>query len=84
MRRQVQKCGSSLVIRISKPFAEDADVQEGTIVDLSVSKGKPVVAPVRHRNAWPSDEAPYSKKSSSSLMAASIFFSTSTGQRCNR
>lgn len=51
MRMQVQKCGSSLVIRISKPFAEDADVQEWTIVDLSVSKGKPVVAPVRHRKA---------------------------------
>ncbi len=34
-----------------KPFAEDTDVQEGTIVDLSVSQGKLVVAPVRHRKA---------------------------------
>lgn len=84
MRMQVQKWGSSLALRIPKPFAEDVDVQEGTIGDLSVSKGQCVVAPVRYRKVWPSDKTPYSKKSSSSLMAASIFFSTSTGQRCNR
>lgn len=51
MRMQVQKWGNSLALRIPKPFAEDADVQEGTIVDLSISKGKLVVAPVRHRKA---------------------------------
>lgn len=34
-------------MRTSKPFAEDADVQGGTIVDLCVSKGQRVVAPVR-------------------------------------
>jgi len=46
MRMQVRKWGNSVAIRIPKPFAEDADVQEGTIVDLSVSKGKLVVVPV--------------------------------------
>lgn len=55
MRMRVQKWGSSLVIRISKPFAEDADVQERTIVDLSVAKGKLVVAPIRYRKAMSSE-----------------------------
>lgn len=55
MRMRVQKWGSSLVMRISKPFAEDADVQEGTIVDLCVSKGQRVVAPVRYRKAMSSE-----------------------------
>ena len=49
MRMQVQKWGNSLALRIPKPFAEDADVREGAVVNLSVSKGKLVVAPVRRR-----------------------------------
>lgn len=49
MRVQVQKWGNSLALRIPKPFAEDAEVQEGTIVDLSVSEGKLVVTPVRKK-----------------------------------
>jgi antitoxin MazE len=55
MRMQVQKWGNSVALRISKPFAEDADVQEGTTVDLSVSKGQCVVAPVRYRKAMSSE-----------------------------
>jgi antitoxin component of MazEF toxin-antitoxin module len=51
MRMQIQKWDSSLALRIPKPCAEAADVQEGTIVDLSVSNGQCVVAPVRHRKA---------------------------------
>lgn len=45
MRVQVQKWGNSLALRIPKPFAEDAAVQEGTVVDLSVSEGKLVAVP---------------------------------------
>ena len=55
MRVQVKKWGNSVALRISKPFAEDADVQEGTIVDLSVSQGQRVVAPIRHRKATSSE-----------------------------
>lgn len=55
MRMQVRKWGNSVAIRIPKPFAEDADGQEGTAVDLSVAKDKLVVAPVRHRKAMPSE-----------------------------
>ncbi len=55
MRMQVQKWDNSVAPRISKPFAEDADVQEGTIVDLSVSQGQRVVAPIRHRKPMSSE-----------------------------
>lgn len=55
MRMQVQKWGNCVALRIPKPFAEDADVQEGPIVDLSVAKDKLVVAPVRHRKAMSSE-----------------------------
>lgn len=49
MRVQVQKWGNSLALRILKPFAEDAEVREGTIVDLSPSEGKLVAVPVRRK-----------------------------------
>jgi len=51
MRVQIQKWGNSLALRIPKPFAEDVAVKEGTIVDLSVSKGKVIAAPVRKKRA---------------------------------
>lgn len=46
MRVSVKKWGNSLALRIPKPFAEDAEVREGTVVDLSVSKGKIVAVPL--------------------------------------
>lgn len=46
MRVQVQKWGNSLALRIPKPFAEEAEVKEGTVVDLSLAGGKLVAAPV--------------------------------------
>ena len=49
MRVQVQKWGNSLALRIPKPFAQDAGVQEGTVVRLSVRKGHLIAAPVRAR-----------------------------------
>ena len=49
LRVQVQKWGNSLALRIPKPFAQDAEVTEGTLVDVSVSEGKLVVAPVRKK-----------------------------------
>lgn len=52
---QVRKWGNSVALRIPKPFAEDADVQEGAIVDLSVATGTLVVAPVRYRKAMSSE-----------------------------
>ncbi len=49
MRVQIQKWGNSLALRIPKPFAEDVGVGAGTVVDVSVSKGKLVAAPVASR-----------------------------------
>ena len=46
MRVQVQKWGNSLALRIPKPFAEEAAVREGTVMDLSLARGKLVAAPI--------------------------------------
>ena len=49
MRVQVQKWGNSLALRIPKPFAQDVGVGAGTVVDVSVSKGRLIAAPVTRR-----------------------------------
>ncbi len=49
MRVRVKKWGNSLAVRIPKPFAEEVEVHEGSIVDLSVSEGSLVAAPARPR-----------------------------------
>jgi antitoxin MazE len=46
MRVRVQKWGNSLAVRIPKPLAEDAEVREGTLLNLAVSEGKVVATPV--------------------------------------
>ena len=51
MRVPVQKWGNSLALRIPKPFAEDVGVSEGSIVDVSISKGRLIAAPVAARRA---------------------------------
>ena len=51
VRVLVQKWGNSLALRIPKPFAQDVGVREGTAVQLSVSEGRLVAAPIRARKA---------------------------------
>ncbi|MDO8691263.1 MAG: AbrB/MazE/SpoVT family DNA-binding domain-containing protein [Dehalococcoidia bacterium] len=51
MRLRIQKWGNSLALRIPKPFAEEARVEQGSIVDLSVIEGKLVAAAVS-RQEW--------------------------------
>lgn len=46
MRTRIQKWGNSLAVRIPRPFAEEAHIQENSAVDVSVRGGKLVVAPV--------------------------------------
>src|SRR3990172_6513197 len=46
MRVRVQKWGNSLAIRIPKPFAAEAGVSQGGEVELAVSRGRLVVAPL--------------------------------------
>lgn len=47
MHVRVQKWGNSLAVRIPKPLAEDAEVREGTVLNLAVSEGKIVATPLR-------------------------------------
>ena len=47
MLTKVQKWGNSLGLRIPKSFAQEASVEEGSAVDLSVSDGQLVIRPVR-------------------------------------
>ena len=49
MQVQVQKWGNSLAVRIPKPLAEDADVKEGTVLNLAVSEGRVIATPVRRK-----------------------------------
>lgn len=49
MRVRVQKWGNSLALRIPKPFAQEVEVREGTVVQLSVLEGRLVAAPLRVR-----------------------------------
>jgi antitoxin MazE len=49
MQVRVQKWGNSLAVRIPKPLAEDADVKEGTVLNLAVSEGKVIAVPVRKK-----------------------------------
>jgi antitoxin MazE len=49
MQVRVQKWGNSLAVRIPKPLAEDAEVKEGTVLNLAVSEGKVVATPVEKK-----------------------------------
>jgi antitoxin MazE len=49
MRIRVQKWGNSLVVRIPKPLAEDARVEEGTVLSLAVAEGQVIATPVKKR-----------------------------------
>ncbi len=49
MHVRVQKWGNSLAVRIPKPLAEDAEVKEGTVLNLAVSEGMVVATPVQQR-----------------------------------
>jgi antitoxin MazE len=49
MQVRVQKWGNSLAVRIPKPLAADAEVMEGTVLNLAVSEGKIVATPVQQK-----------------------------------
>jgi antitoxin MazE len=49
MHVRVQKWGNSLAVRLPKPLAEDAEVKEGTVLNLAVSEGMVVATPVQNR-----------------------------------
>ena len=49
MQTKVQKWGNSLGLRIPRSFAAEAQVEEGTTVDLSVENGSLLVRRLRPR-----------------------------------
>ncbi len=55
MNTKVQKWGNSLGLRIPKSLAEEAGVEAGSTVDVSVRDGDLVVKPVRRRRYRLSD-----------------------------
>ncbi len=46
MKIQVQKWGNSLALRIPKSFAQETNIDQGTVVDLSLEEGEIVIRPV--------------------------------------
>jgi len=49
METRIQKWGNSLGLRIPRSFAAEAQVEEGSTVDLSVENGRLLVRPLRTR-----------------------------------
>ena len=47
MRTTVQKWGNSLALRIPKVLAQQARVKKGTFVNLTLQRGRMIVAPLR-------------------------------------
>ena len=46
MRARIRRWGNSLALRIPKAFAEEASLEDESVVDLKVVNGKLVVASV--------------------------------------
>ena len=55
MHTKVQKWGNSLGLRIPRSFAAEAQVAEGSTVDLSVENGSLLIRPLRTRKYALSD-----------------------------
>ena len=49
MQTKIQKWGNSLGLRIPRSFAAEAQVEEGTTVDLSVDDGRLLIRPLQVR-----------------------------------
>jgi antitoxin MazE len=49
MTTKVQQWGNSLALRIPKAFAVEANLQKGTVVDVSEEDGKIILTPVKKR-----------------------------------
>ena len=50
MRVAVRKWGNSLALRIPKAVAVDSKIKQGSLVEVSVAKGKLVVTPVSQQS----------------------------------
>jgi antitoxin MazE len=55
MLTKVQKWGNSLALRIPKAFALDAQLENDSLVEISIVKGKIVITPIP-APSWTLDE----------------------------
>ena len=55
MLTKVQKWGNSLALRIPKPFAIDAHLENDSLVEISIENGKIIITPVTVPD-WTLDE----------------------------
>lgn len=49
MQVKIQKWGNSLALRLPKALTEEVCVTKGSIMDLSVSRGKLIVLPLKNQ-----------------------------------
>jgi antitoxin MazE len=49
MHVQIQKWGNSLAFRIPRTFAKEADIRQGTTVDIGIKKGLLIVTPIKNK-----------------------------------
>ena len=56
MLTKVQKWGNSLALRIPKAFAVDAQLENDSLVEISLVKGKIIVTPVASAPSWTLEE----------------------------
>lgn len=47
MKAQIQKWGNSLALRIPKAFAEETDIENGSLVDLKIEDHHLIISPLR-------------------------------------
>ncbi len=56
MKTKIQKWGNSLAVRIPKSFAVQTNIEQDSIVDLSLVNGEIVVKPHREKPKYTLDE----------------------------
>ena len=49
MHIQIQKWGNSLAFRIPRALAQEADIRQGTTVDLGVKEGHIIITPLKRK-----------------------------------
>ena len=49
MKARIQKWGNSLALRIPKSFAAHSNIEQGSVVDLSLDNGRIIVEPAQEQ-----------------------------------
>ena len=49
MKARIQKWGNSLALRIPKSFATHSNIEQGSVVDLSLDNGRIIVEPAQEQ-----------------------------------